>query len=158
FVATPGDCNDTVAAVHPGATEHCDGVDEDCNGTVDAPNPVGAPTFYVDADGDGHGDPNEPVRQCALSSGLSADDLDGDDTDASVHPGAAELCDGVDQDCDGVVDDNVVTETFYADLDGDGYGDPNTTQDDCAPPAGFVAASGDCDDGNALVSPGAVEI
>ena len=74
-----GDCDDSDPTILPGAIETCDGVDEDCNGTVDGPAP--------DPDGDGH----NQICDC-------------DETDPAVNPGAAEVCDGVDNDCDGADD------------------------------------------------------
>jgi hypothetical protein len=69
-------------------------------------------------------------------------DEDCNDTEGSVHPGAVELCDGMDNDCDGVVDEDV-DNTWYEDADGDGYGDPGTATQSCEAPAGAVA-TGTC--------------
>ena len=82
---------------------------------------------------------------------------DCDDLDATVFPGAAETCDGIDQDCDGEVDDGVLT-TWWVDADGDGWGDAaaaGTTS--CEAPAGTVDQAGDCADSDAERNPGAVE-
>jgi hypothetical protein len=93
------DCNDNDAAVHPGKPEVCDGLDQDCDGLVDD-NAVDAGVFYVDVDGDGFGQPGETVRGCAASPGTTRDDTDCDDAVATTHPGAPEICNGVDDDCD----------------------------------------------------------
>jgi hypothetical protein len=155
FVADDTDCDDTDASVHPGATEVCDGVDQDCDGVAD--DGVAISDWFVDADGDGYGDLSTAVTACAAPAGTVADGTDCDASDASVHPGAAEVCDGVDQDCDGVVDDGLVPLPWYADADGDGFGDPSRSVTDCAAPAGYVALDTDCDDGDATVNPAATE-
>ncbi len=86
------DCDEADATVNPGASEACDGIDNDCNGVVDDGS------GYADADSDGYGDPATPIS-CGSSGGVS-NDSDCDDTDGSVNPGATEADDGVDGDCD----------------------------------------------------------
>lgn len=83
--------------------------------------------------------------------------VDCDDSDKKVYPGAAEVCDGADNDCDGAVDDGV-EQVYYADLDGDGYGDEGLTSTGCGASPGYVNVSGDCDDGAAERFPGAEEV
>jgi len=131
----PGDCDDSDASINPSAAEVCDGVDQDCDGGLDED---------FDADGDGWFDAAE--ADCA-ALGVT---LDCDDTDGATYPGASEICDGVDQDCDDPGDGSGIDEDF--DADGDGYYD-NTVP-------GCVAAwgaPGDCDDGDPLIAPGAAE-
>ena len=90
--------------------------------------------------------------------GYTEDDGDCDDTDAGVHPGAQERCDGVDQDCDQVVDEGAEDATsWFADQDGDGHGAGVATLA-CEAPVGAVAVGDDCDDGDAAISPSAEEI
>ncbi len=79
------------------------------------------------------------------------------DSDPSINPNATEVCNGVDDDCDGIVDENL-TITYYADSDSDGFGDASTTIDACALPAGYVNNSEDCDDSNDQVKPNATEV
>ncbi len=159
-----GDCDDADATVFDGADEECDGFDNDCDGTI--------PADEVDADADGD-------LVC---------DADCDDADATRFPSSPELCDGIDNDCDGDVagdeadldedgvagcqdcssgtcvmdcddtDPSVVSPNWYADLDGDGFGDDTTATTECPPPAGYIRLAGDCDDDDASANEGAVEI
>jgi hypothetical protein len=164
--AEAGDCDDDDDSTHPGADETCDGVDEDCDGTVDE-DAVDMLTVYPDADADGFGDPDGPVQACDATAALVEDATDCDDSDAAVNPDADEVCDGADNDCDGDIDiddDGVIDlTTFIADLDGDGYGDPDATTVACEASSGWVSdpgASGDtdCDDTDGDTYPGAPEI
>ncbi len=99
------DCDDTDPEVHAGNAEECNGIDDDCDGLIDADdtyNLVGGETAYHDADGDGYGDPDTEAVFCEVPSGWLAMSEDCDDSDASVHPGAKEICDdGIDNDCRG---------------------------------------------------------
>lgn len=99
YVAQSIDCDDDNDAVHPDADELCDTLDNDCDGTADN-DAVDAQTLYADADGDGFGDASDSMQACTVDAGWTLDATDCDDTEASVHPGAEELCDGLDNDCD----------------------------------------------------------
>ena len=159
YVVDDSDCDDTDAAVNPAADELCDGVDNDCDGTVDEDGAADTTTWYADADGDGYGDPLLVATACAQPTGYVVDDSDCDDTDAAQHPGADEFCNGEDDDCDGTVDedDAIDVSTWYADVDGDSYGDPAHSEIDCSIPGGFIADATDCDDTDATQHPGADE-
>jgi hypothetical protein len=116
----------------------------------------GRSTWYVDADGDGYGG-TQGTSACEQPAGYVAARGDCDDGDASVNPGEAEVCmDGVDNDCDGETDEDV--RTWYADADGDGYGDATVETTACDAPAGYVSDDTDCDDGDAGVNPRHAEI
>ncbi|MFH1466504.1 MAG: MopE-related protein [Pseudomonadota bacterium] len=153
------DCDDGDAAAHPGADEVCDGLDDDCDGVVDEDDALDAPTWYQDSDGDGWGAAGTSRTACAQPSGWVSDDQDCDDASASVHPEVPETCDGIDEDCDGDVDEGVVSEgIWYLDDDGDGYGqDAVSTSALCPAPSGYAALAGDCDDTDAAIHPAAIE-
>ncbi len=160
YVADSTDCDDLVAAAHPGGTEVCDGLDNDCDGSTDDSSATDAPTWYADTDADGYGDADSSTTACDQPSAYVSDSTDCDDTDDEVYPGADEYCDGEDDDCDGTPDedDAVDAETWYADSDGDGYGDADTTAEACHEESGWVSDDSDCDDGDADVNPGADEL
>ncbi len=158
YVSAGNDCDDNNAAIHPGAIDDCDGIDNDCDGQVDEDGPL--VTYYFDVDGDGYGSPDNPVTtRCFAPANLVTNNLDCNDQDANIHPGATEVCNGIDDDCDGQVDEDFPLVTYYFDEDGDGYGSPNApVQARCGAPLNTVTNNLDCDDQNANVHPGATEI
>ena len=129
------DCDDLDPDFHPGAAEDdcTDPNDYNCDGSV----------AYTDADGDGY------------AACVECDDADGD-----VSPEGVEACDGIDNDCDGDIDEAGARGelTWYTDGDGDGFGDPDAGGEGCTAPAGAVSDATDCDDGAGEVHPGASEI
>ena len=151
-----GDCNDTNALIFPGAPEYCDSLDNDCDGTID--DTAEQYTFYIDADGDGFGDESTSVTSCNIPSGHSTNALDCDDADSSIYPGKEELCDGIDNNCNGSIDDFASDAgIWYLDYDSDGYGG-TITQEACDQPEQFVNNSDDCNDLREDTYPGAAEI
>src|SRR6185295_10528337 len=90
------DCDDTSSFRHPGRPEVCDTLDNDCNGMVDDGVSL---TLYRDADGDGFGATSMAMMSCGSIPGTSPTDGDCDDSVASIHPGAVEACDRIDNDC-----------------------------------------------------------
>ena len=161
YVDDTSDCDDTDAAVNPSADEVCNGIDDDCDSLVDDDDPglTDASTWYRDADGDGYGRSDTTTDSCSAESGWVADATDCDDDEASANPAGSEVCDGLDNDCDGSIDDEASdAETFYADADGDGFGDPDSMSEACTAESGFVSDASDCDDTNGDVNPDADEL
>jgi hypothetical protein len=157
YVSVSGDCNDANAAIAPGLTETCDGVDQDCDGRADE-DAVDTVSWHPDSDGDGYGASGVTVTACTAPSGYLADASDCDDTDTSVSPDGVEVCNSADDDCNGAVDDDAVDVVdWYVDVDGDGYGIDTVAATACDQPASAAAVSGDCDDTAATVFPGAAE-
>jgi len=159
YVATATDCNDADPFVFVGADELCDGVDNDCNVTIDDTYALDAIVWYRDADADERGDITSTVRSCSNPFGYIADATDCDDTRSFVYPGATELCDGLDNDCNGDTDEDAAADarTWYRDSDRDGYGETAATTRSCAQPTGYSGASGDCNDSRNDISPIATE-
>jgi hypothetical protein len=157
YVSEGGDCDDTNANVNPNATEVCDGIDNNCNGQIDEGV---TPTWYIDADGDGYGSAEDTLEQCDQPSGYVDNSDDCDDTRANVYPGAEEICDsGIDEDCNGIIDDAEDAYIWYTDADGDGFGDPDTLWATCQDNIeGYVDNGDDCDDTDPFVNPDAIEI
>lgn len=158
YTRTAGDTGscDATSTVNPGVAETCDGVDNNCNGSTDEGV---KPTWYADGDHDGYG-AGAGTASCTAPSGSVATNTDCNDASASVNPAATEVCNGVDDECDGLVDtaDASLTATpLYVDADADGYGS-TAVADVCSPPSGATATSGDCDDGHATAHPGGTEI
>lgn len=153
------DCNDADETINPGATEVCDGIDNNCDSSIDGADAVGAITFYADLDTDGYGGTAITATQCDMPSGYVDNSDDCDDNSADINPDGAEVCDGWDNDCDGLVDDEDDSidatgySTYYGDADGDGYGDPESMTDACNAPSGYTDNADDCDDMNATVNP-----
>jgi hypothetical protein len=153
------DCNDAVPDRSPALAEVvADGIDQDCD-TRDA--------CWRDADGDGYGgDVAVQVAgaSCELHAGVALVGGDCDDRDPGASPGRREVCGGGDDDCDGLTDDAdpsldpLSVSTWYRDGDGDGYGDPEDALASCAPPDGYTADPGDCDDLDPSVSPAGIEL
>jgi hypothetical protein len=152
-VAEDDDCDDGDATVSPAADERCDGRDNDCDGLKDEEDAVDTSPYFRDADGDGYGDTDRVTQACSAPVGSVPVSGDCDDANDAVYPDAPERCDGLDQDCDDLIDE-AVTELWFEDQDGDGYGDPTTGLSSCDPGEGYVADGSDCDDAEPAAFPG----
>ncbi|MEQ1567514.1 MAG: putative metal-binding motif-containing protein [Myxococcota bacterium] len=147
------DCDDSDPFVHPGASEFCDGRDDDCDGEVDRPDPLGTWAWYPDADGDRFGDPSAaPQIGCDPGPGWSTQAADCDDSDPTRYPGRLDGCNGRDDDCDDAIDEDPGVR--YRDADADGFGDREVRWPTCD---GSTVSSDDCDDADPGVHPGAPE-
>lgn len=179
YVSDNTDCNDSDSTEFPGAVWYQDSDNDgfgnasvsltqclkpngyvsnntDCN---DNDNQVGAAqTYYVDADNDGHGSASATgVVSCTPIAGSVTNNDDCNDAVAAMHPGAVEICDGFDNDCDGNTDEGFTQATYYQDLDNDTYGNPNVSVTDCVQPTGYVTNNTDCNDNNSAIHPGAAD-
>ena len=167
FADNDDDCDDGDDAINPDATEVCDEVDNDCDGKTDDDDASldtgSAELWYRDRDGDGFGDESFTRYACEQPSSYVDDASDCNDNRSTINPDATEVCDKQDNDCDGYTDDDdtgLDTGTalpFYADADGDGYGDPDVGVRLCSLASGYASAPSDCDDADTLVNPGASE-
>ncbi|MFM7200698.1 MAG: MopE-related protein [Myxococcota bacterium] len=152
YVARAGDCNDKDSTVNPGATESCNSKDDDCDGSIDENLLT---TYYLDKDGDGFGS-STTTQACSLPSGYAYISGDCRDSNDAIYPGAPELCDGQDNDCDSQIDDGAGS-TYYQDADDDGFGNPNSSKVACSIPSGYTSNNRDCNDTDPLIFPGAPE-
>ncbi|HNC98816.1 MAG TPA: putative metal-binding motif-containing protein, partial [Myxococcota bacterium] len=161
------DCDDSQAAMYPGAPEICDGLDNNCDGDVDL-NATDATSWYQDLDADGYG-AGEAIVACTAPADRLPTGDDCDDTNAAINPGMIEVCDprNVDEDCNGMADDadqSADPSTWtssWVDADGDGYGDPSLQLWTCEIPAGCVTDGSDCDDADGELwsgSPGLCDV
>jgi hypothetical protein len=168
---TEPDCAGGNPDISPGDTESCNGADDDCDTMID--EGVLA-TYYVDCDGDGQGTSAtsgastcgraRTTQACpgAPPAGYSTSSSDCNDGDTSVALGVTEICDGKDNNCNGSIDEGVTPNTYYRDMDGDGWVVIADSVTGCSAPAGYVARSstptlGDCNDLDPTINPGAAQ-
>jgi hypothetical protein len=157
------DCDDTDDEVHPDADEACDDVDHDCDGETH--NGLVAYTYCEDNDGDGSGGalgPDTCDETPPIGYVECPDTPDCDDSNGTIFPGATEVCDGVDNDCNDLIDDELDDYEYWEDGDGDGFGagDIETTCDSTPGPdqVEYDELELDCDDTDDEINPDASEV
>ncbi len=152
-----GDCDDNEPATHPGATELCDGVDNDCDTQIDDGAGAQCPSGICEGGECLAGIDDDEDGYYSIESGGN----DCDDSSPNIHPGAQELCNGIDDNCNGDTDEGAGQPdciVFYFDGDGDGYGTFDS-QCQCHPSGEYSAMqSGDCNDSDPEMNPDAPEI
>ena len=158
FTWLQGDCDDANPDIFPSAQEVCDSVDNNCNGEADSDAPE-ALVWYGDVDGDGFTGEALTQVSCEIPAGYTASPTDCDDGNSAINPDAVEYCNDIDDNCNGSVDeDGAVGGTiWYADIDGDGYGNPDNAIAQCVQ-NGTVSNSDDCDDTRDSIHPDASEV
>lgn len=145
-----------VPAAGQAVTTFNEGEAEDYNLQVNA---CATSTYYADTDGDAYGNAASTILSCFLPAGYTANNTDCNDANAAIHPGVAEICNGLDDDCAGGADDGLTFKNYYVDADADTYGSSIAAPvNACAAIPGYVLDNTDCNDGNAAVFPGASEV
>jgi hypothetical protein len=180
YVANSADCNDADAAINPNTVWYMDmdgdllgdlmttftgctpptgyvlnsGDCDDSNASITVPT-----TYYSDVDQDGFGDDATAADFCVTPPSMVAIGGDCNDNNNTIYPGAPEICDGFDNNCNGTNDEGLVFNTYYLDSDNDQFGAGlGLVSCQTIPLPGYVLVNGDCDDANANVYPGATEI
>lgn len=153
------DCNNEDATINIAAEELCDSIDNDCDGETDEDNTSDGTTYYADTDEDGFGDADVSIITCDATapSGYATDNTDCDDNAAAANSDGTEVCDELDNNCNGDVDESTAIDvnTWYQDSDGDGFGNASVAATSCNAPTDFIiadAANPDCDDTDASLT------
>jgi hypothetical protein len=145
-----GDCKDDDTAIYPGANESCNGADDNCNKVVDEPGAGGCVPYLKDSDKDSYGVTGLSQCLCAPTGDFTASlSGDCDDGNPDLNPAKPEICDSLDNNCNGYADED-------CDKDNDGYcGEGKTV---IGQPTSCPLGGGDCIDFDPQVNPGATEV
>jgi len=156
YVSNNTDCNDAVAAINPAAVEVYNGIDDNCNNTVDEGfTPV---NYYLDNDGDGVGGNTFVVGISSPGPNYVLITGDCNDNNPAMFPGNNEVCDNLDNNCNASIDEGLIFLTYFQDNDGDNFGNVAVTLSACSAPQGYVLDSTDCNDQNPAINPSAIDI
>ncbi|HIA01219.1 MAG TPA: hypothetical protein EYN66_04820, partial [Myxococcales bacterium] len=153
------DCAPMNAAVNHNATESCNGIDDDCNGVADGENAEGCDIYYFNKDGDGYGQAAVKKCLCGAAPPYSATQGgDCNDNNPAIFPGATEVCNLKDDNCDDQVDEGAAVgcQDAWKDGDGDNYG-KGEAECVCPGTPDYASQGGDCNDGDTNVHPNALE-
>ena len=158
FTENNTDCNDMNVLIYPGADELCNSTDDNCNALID--EDLLLFNLFEDADGDNFGNSSFDTLTCyEFISGYVNDSSDCNDTDPIIFPGATEICNNADDNCNTEIDEGLFLFNLFADADGDNYGNNLIDTISCYDIiGGFVSDSSDCDVSNSAIYPGAPEI
>ena len=156
YVLDSSDCNDLISEIHPGGFDVCNNIDDNCNGLLD--EDAIFLTWYMDADADGFGNNLIDSISCFELSGYVFDETDCNDANNLVYPGATEICNSLDENCNLMIDEDLIFTTYYIDADGDNYGNAAIDSVWCSTVTGFITDSIDCDDNDPDIHPGIPEI
>ena len=150
------DCNDNNPNIHPGVTEICNLIDDNCNDLTDEGLPV--TTYYFDFDGDSFGNTTLSTKSCMIPLGYSINNTDCNDFSSYIHPGQQEICNGIDDNCNDLTDEGLPVTTYYFDFDGDSFGNTTLSTKNCMIPLGYSINNTDCNDFSSYIHPGQQEI
>lgn len=155
YVSNDQDCDDNNTVIHPNNIEFCDSLDNDCNALID--DGLTYDNFYLDIDEDGFGQSENVLNACNQPFGFVPQEGDCNDWVSIINPSAVEICNDMDDNCNAVIDEGLIFETYYEDADSDGVGNGEIAVVKCILPFGYVAQHGDCQDSNPNVNPNANE-
>ena len=161
YVSMGGDCDDSNIGTNPSIAEMCNMIDDNCDGQVDEAFADGCETMYYDGDSDGWGDASQTTCLCKATDEYAEEPGDCNDGNPATYPDADELCDGEDNNCDDVIDEEnaLGCVPYYLDQDKDGYGLSDQLKCLCAKIGDYNATKGgDCDDTEYNIHPTVVEL